>query len=385
LLTLLSEVIFLDKLDKNKIKIDFEDISKISYKALVDSIVKDPDIPRFEPDNICKIDPRNYERIVYSEVRAKRPHDNKPLEIKIEGKGCVVCEGKTTAIIDTHPLSEGYTFINKNLFPILYPKNYSPGVSYRETDLGGIKTEGETATGMHFVQWSSNYHDKDISSMPLSDVEIVLTRLSIFEGKLLHSGDSGMPSTKNYDREEHFGYTGIIKNYGRLVGGSLVHGHQQIVHTNIMPRKIKDDLNFKDKYGLKFSEFMLKENPHQFTLKEMDTVKIMVPYFMKRPLDTMIIFKNTCRNYLHELSKEEIRDLALSLKTVLGAVPALMTKTGREPAYNVIFHNGPSVGLYLEVFPYTQEIGGYEHLGIYLCQGSPKSTVEMYRPYFSEL
>ena len=369
-----------NKLDESIAKIDFEDIREVSYENIVGVVKKDKGITQFKPDNICKIDPRNSERIIYSLIRAKRPHDNKPSEVKVKEKSCVVCDGKTTAIIDKHPLSRGFTFINKNLFPVLYPEDFG---NKPFSEVGkGIKTEGEKGTGLHLLQWSSNYHDKDISNMPLSDVEIVLERLAAVEGFLLHSKSSFMPSTKKYEKEEHYGYVGIIKNYGRLVGGSLVHGHQQIVHTNIMPRKIKDDLDFKEKYGTRFSAFMLENNPPELTLKDLDTLRVIVPYFMRRPLDVMILFKDTCKNYLHDLCKEEIKDLSYALKTVLCAVPELMAKIGREPAYNVIFHNGPDVGLYTEIFPYTQETGGYEHLGMYLCQGSPENTVEMYGKYF---
>jgi len=372
-----------DRLDENTY-IDFEDITKISYKDIVNSINDDKkSISTFKPNNICKIDPRTNQRIVYSEVRAKRPHDNTQKIIKRPPAPCVLCSGDTTGIIDKAPLSEGFTFINKNLFPIVYPENYSQDKTYMEPGKNNISVYGEFAAGMHFVQWTSNYHDRDMSNMPPDDVEKVLTRLAIFEGFLLHSADSQMPSTGDYELHEHFGYAGIIKNYGRLVGGSLAHDHQQIIHTNIMPGKIKEDLNFKGKFNITFSEFMLKNNPEDLTLKDLETVKIIVPYFMKRPLDTMIIFKDLSKNYLHDLSNKEIRDLSLALKTNLNAVPELMEKTGREPAYNVIFHNGPSTGLYVEVLPYTQETGGYEHLGIYICQGSPELTADMYKEYFT--
>ena len=374
-----------ERLDEKKLShIDFEDITKISYKDIVNSINNDrKNIAKFKPNNICKIDPRTNQRIVYSEVRAKRPHDNTGKRMEKQRVSCVVCNGETTGIVDKTPLSEGFTFINKNLFPIVYPECYSSEKTYMEPGKNSISVPGEFAAGMHFVQWTSNYHDRDMSNMASEDVEIVLKRLATFEGILLHAADSQMPSTGEYERHEHFGYAGIIKNYGTLVGGSLVHDHQQIIHTNIMPGKIKDDLMFKERFNINFSDFMLKNNPDHLTLKEMKTIKIIVPYFMKRPLDTMIIFKDLSKNYLHDLNDMEIKELALVLGTNLKAVPELMKKTGREPAYNVIFHNGPSTGLYVEVLPYTQETGGYEHLGIYICQGSPELTINMYKEYFT--
>jgi hypothetical protein len=48
-----------------------------------------------------------------------------------------------------------------------------------------------------------------------------------------------------------------------------------------------------------------------------------------------------------------------------------MPQVGRELAYNVIANNGPGAGLYFEFLPYTQEIGGVEHLGLFVCQELP--------------
>jgi galactose-1-phosphate uridylyltransferase len=54
---------------------------------------------------------------------------------------------------------------------------------------------------------------------------------------------------------------------------------------------------------------------------------------------------------------------------------------GREIAYNVVTHNGPGAGLYFEFLPYTQEMGGYEHLGLFICQGDPEEVAERLRAY----
>jgi hypothetical protein len=35
--------------------------------------------------------------------------------------------------------------------------------------------------------------------------------------------------------------------------------------------------------------------------------------------------------------------------------------------------------LYFEFLPYTQEMGGFEHLGLYLCQGNPKECAHIAR------
>jgi hypothetical protein len=55
---------------------------------------------------------------------------------------------------------------------------------------------------------------------------------------------------------------------------------------------------------------------------------------------------------------------------------AVMPTIGRKLAYNVITNNGLGAGLYFEFLPYTQEIGGYEHLGLYACQADPNRVAQ---------
>ncbi len=119
-------------------------------------------------------------------------------------------------------------------------------------------------------------------------------------------------------------------------------------------------------------------NPGRLLLEETDHFVAAVPYFMKRPLQTVIYYKHE-QDYLHHVDEDHLTDLAGILRKNTSAVISLMEKMGREPAYNIIFHSGPGAQLYLELLPYTQETGGYEHLGIYVCQGSPRTTAEMYK------
>ena len=51
----------------------------------------------------------------------------------------------------------------------------------------------------------------------------------------------------------------------------------------------------------------------------------------------------------------------------------------REPAYNLVFHSGVSGTFYVEILPHTQEMGGYEQMGLYLCQGTARTSTEDYR------
>ena len=138
------------------------DINNLSLGQIGQMLQKDESISLFAPDGICQVDPRNGDRIVFNSARARRPHDNQPTKSMVpdSGQSCVICQGKTTKVIDVEDLGEGFTFINENLFPIFYPavdeKDYPIDDGKRVANLGGIPT-----FGFHFLQWTSSYHDKD--------------------------------------------------------------------------------------------------------------------------------------------------------------------------------------------------------------------------------
>lgn len=342
-------------------------IEKLSLDEISRFFLADTGIAKFAPDGICQIDPRNGDRIVFSSVRARRPHDNHPTDTAPvtlpEQKDCVICQSRTTNVIDLADLSEGFTFINKNLFPIFYPdqSGYKP-----EVDEGAvvINAQGLPSSGMHFLQWTSSLHDKDWHNMPQSDRVIAMQRLATLEKKLITEAD---------------GYVSIIKNYGHLVGGSLAHGHQQICFSNIMPRRFQKNLAFQEKYGEKFTAYLLRENPPELLVQDYGPAVLLVPYFMRRPFDMYLLLKDTNKQYLHELNTEEIAAVADSWRDATRIMLLTMPQIGRETAYNITTQNGPGAGLYFEFLPYTQEMGGFEHLGLYLCQGDPQAAADYAR------
>lgn len=354
------------------------DLDSISYAAIENLFIEEASISEYKPDGLCQIDPRNGDRIIYNSARARRPHDNTPAEKDKIYTGpkqeCVICQGKTTQVLDVAALSDGFTFINKNLFPILYP---SESAHPYPADPGN-KHSGSTgfpAHGLHFLQWTSSYHNRDWHNMPLDDRMVVLERLAVLEHKMLTDSGAKMPTSDITPNDQHLhGYVSIIKNFGRLVGGSLAHGHQQIAFSNILPRRTRDNWRYFQDHGETFSSYLLRENPSDFTILDYGPAKLLVPYFMRRPYDMFLVMKDTSKSYLYELNAEELGSVAEGWHHAILAMRLIMPQIGREPAYNVITNNGPGAGLYFEFLPYTQETGGMEHIGLYLCQGNPHDT-----------
>ncbi|MBN1993705.1 MAG: hypothetical protein JW953_13470 [Anaerolineae bacterium] len=364
-----------------------ENIEELSLAQLAQLFQEEKGMGDFIPDGVCQIDPRNGERIIYNSARARRPHDNRPANstLTLPEKECLVCQGKTTGVVDVAKLSEGFTFINKNLFPILYPRQGWRTDTPVFPGENKVETEGIPAYGFHFLQWTSSLHNRDWHNMPLADRVVVMQRLAALEKKLLTGATREMPPPQLRDGQEDWrGFVSIIKNYGRLVGGSLIHGHQQIGFSNIMPRRFRDNWRFEQERGEPFAMYLLRKNPPELLLRDYGPAVLLVPYFMRRPFDMMLLLKDGHKRYLHELTEAELTAVADGWHDAIRVILAMMPKLGRETAYNVTTNSGPGAGLYFEFLPYTQEIGGFEHLGLFVCQANPKNISIQIRQFLEQ-
>jgi glycosyltransferase involved in cell wall biosynthesis/galactose-1-phosphate uridylyltransferase len=336
-------------------------------------------VEKFLPDGVYRTDPRDGAVVVFNEARARRPHDNAepPSEPEEDGSHDPVCRGETTGVVDVARLSEGFTFINKNLFPILYPFQESG-----EADAAA--GNGKRSRGMHFLQWTSSYFDRDWYNMPQSDRVIAMKRLAALEEKLLLDAGGDYPrSGETRDGRPTRGYFMVIKNHGRLVGGSLAHGHQQMLYSSLKPRHLARNERFEQERGETFAAYMLRENPAEFVVKDYGPAVLMVPYFMRRPYNTLLVLKDHAKRFLFECSEEELAAVAEAWGEVTGAMMAFMPTMNKPTAYNVTVSNGPGAGLYCEFLPYTQETGGFEHLGLWVCQDSPQRVAPHFRDFLA--
>lgn len=331
------------------------DIADLADEELV-ALVRDEIRPDHQPLGLVRTDPRSGDRVVYSTARSVRPHDypDQPKAGSSEEADCIICQGKTTGVIDVSDLSRGFTFINKNLYPAFYP------------------FEAVGASGLHLLQWTCSHHDTDWHNLNLEDAAIVMSRLAALEGKLLSAcssiGAGGSPA-----------HVTIFKNQGALVGSSLTHGHQQITLTNVLPSSVSAHRAFHHEHGQSFNDFILEDIPDELIVADYGPAMLVVPQFMRRPYVMMLLLKDTQKEYLHELSSGEIEAVAHGWHDATLSYHDLMPRIDKEVAYNVLTHSGSGGGLYFEFLPYTQTLGGLERMGLYICTELPEVAARRLR------
>ena len=314
--------------------------------------------PRQEQTDFV-IDPRTNEIVVYSPNRAcrKENHDNPD--------DCPICIGNTTPVLLTKEFEDGsYCFANINSNPFLNP-------------------DGKGLRGANFLVWPSTKH-KDIHEISYEDHTVCLELIAELEYNLYTTSEfDGIPAFQKNTRK--YGHVQIIKNKGKAVGGSLEHGHYQLAFINKLPRKIQQDKEFLEQRGVSFAQYMLNENPKELQIKDYDSAVLITPYLMRRPLEALLIPKNTTKNYLHSNEKDELKNLARALTDITNTLSRTMPGIGKDFAYNLVFHTGPIGTMYIEILPYTQEEGGFEKSGLSVCQSNPRLSTEMYKRFLEKI
>jgi galactose-1-phosphate uridylyltransferase len=349
-------------------------IEDLSGERIVEMFQNEEGLHRYIPESIGQTDPRSNEIVLFNPSRATRPKDSPQAN---RHNDCSICQGKTTAILDYAEMDQGFTFINKNLSPAIYPQASLPE---SRADGDRPSAAGYPVWGLHLVQWTSSFHDHDWDTMDVADLKIVMRRLGVVERHLLQARFLGVSENISWrDAPGNHGYVSIIKNKGLGSGGSLEHGHQQIIFSNIMPRQMNEHWNFEQQHGRVFTKFLLRENPVNLVVQDLGETVLLVPYFMRRPFNMFLVIKDTSKRYIHQLSNSEHESSARGWRIAITAIKQIMSNHNKESSYNVVTHNGPGAGLYFEFLPHTQSNGGFEHLGMSICQASPEISANQVR------
>lgn len=346
------------------------------FSEMLEWLASDPAITGHIPNQTCQLDPRDGSLVVYNTARSSRYHDTRSQATVVADaeQPCPICEGKVTRILDLAPLSKGFTFISQNLFPILNPSPRLADELLVRAIYPDPEHSGRVAYGMHLLQWTSSRHDDDWHNMPIKDLKVVLTRLARLEQRLTKGATGYMPSMDKDN--DFFGSFSIIKNWGADAGASLTHGHQQVAFSNIMPQRAFNNWSFYHRHKRTFSQFMLAENPKKLTVTESSQWRLVVPYFMQRPLSVMLLHRGTKMQHLYQLDEVGITELASIMQQTIRVLVELIPAYGKPPAFNFAIHNGPNNEVYVEFFPVTQSTGGFERLGMWICQEQPHLATE---------
>ena len=313
---------------------------------------------RFAPDRAVTHEPRDGFAVVTSENRA--------LRLALPEDSCAVCDWHLCDAVDVAELpGDDRAFLTPNLYPITFPF---------EGDCSGDGT-GDAAPagsrGVHLVHWSSLDHAGGLPGADDATAAALLQQLARAEEFLLHHAPADYP-----DRGDgHRGHAAIVKNRGRKVGGSVEHDHQQILLTAQQPAEPPRARGLGPR--------LLAETPAELRVDESGGATggatTLVAPFARRPLHAFVVPHGPEAGWLHHLPAETLAATARALARLTAAADALMTERHGEPAWNLVCHTGPDVGPLFELRCFTQPLGGFEHLGLYLSEERPATSAGRFR------
>jgi UDPglucose--hexose-1-phosphate uridylyltransferase len=184
------------------------------------------------------------------------------------------------------------------------------------------------------------------------------------------------------------GHVIIFKNHGEGAGTSLEHPHSQIIGTPVTPfqvrARIEETMKFFDITGECLICRTLKEEKEEGKRVIFETEHFMafIPYAAISAFHTWVFPKRHTGSF-SDISDEEIRDLALNLKTVL----AKLYRGLNNPDFNYsIRSNRPKDAKsefshwYISIIPRISTTAGFElGSGIYINASLPEASAVFLR------
>lgn len=180
----------------------------------------------------------------------------------------------------------------------------------------------------------------------------------------------------------------IFKNYGERAGTSLIHAHSQLAATPIVPTQIRNRVEEAIRYFDDAGECIfcstLRDELHarKRIVFESDHFVAFLPYAALSPFH-LWIFPRRHQSSYDDVSDDEIRDLALVLRTVLAKLYIGL----HDPDYNYSIRSLPThdghtdyFHWYVAIIPRVTRTAGFElGSGMYINTVIPEESAEFLR------
>jgi len=328
--------------------------------------------------------------VVIATERGRRPTDLKKERAQTKTGVCPMCPGNEhmtpPAILvylksgreirkDADRGDERHKNWLVRCIPNLYPAFSPPD---RKLALKGIVKHNDLAmaVGHHEVIIESPAHDAHPAEAQISQLRLVV---NAYVDRLREL--SGKPYVR---------YVSIFRNHGLEAGASLSHTHSQIIATPMIPRTVREEMKASREFWRRnrkciFCSIIQKESKGPRLVVENSKFTVFAPYASVNPMEFWIVPKKHEATLL-DLSQDEVRMLAETMKTCLGALKTLVN----DPPYNYGFHLAldKSASEYyhwhLEVYPKLAVWAGFElSTGMYINTVTPEAAAESLRKTIS--
>ena len=174
---------------------------------------------------------------------------------------------------------------------------------------------------------------------------------------------------RRLDAEPGTVYVQLFKNKGREAGATLRHPHTQIVSLPLLPKAVRDEVESSARHGRERGECLHcrlgeeESKAGERLVLENSSFRAFVPFAARFPYEVRILPRTHAARF-SLTGDTAVASLAETLGFVLGRLKTAL----RDPAYDLVLHQGPVSGAgrtefvhwYLEVIPVTTRVAGFE-------------------------
>lgn len=253
-----------------------------------------------------------------------------------------------------------------NLYPAFTPLSEEEKVKVKESSVLA------RAIGHHEVLVESPRHDEHpgVARIP----------------QLVHVINAYLDRLNELSAKTYVKYVSIFRNHRLEAGASLSHAHTQLISTPFVPRIVNEELGASRRFWMKnkrctFCEILKKEKDSPRFIWENDSFVAFAPWASVHPCEFWI-FPKRHQSTLLDVSRAEIKALAVALRTCLGGLSSLL----KDPPYNFGFHmalnkeDSNHYHWHLEVYPKLTIWAGFEKsTGVFINVVPPEDAAENLR------
>lgn len=317
--------------------------------------------------------------VIYAPARAQRPSETEevesmPSELPEKDARCPFCIGNESMIppilfeLATTDSHGWRTRVVPNKYPAL-----CPDVDVAGANVGLYRTT--TNYGRHEVVIETPFHNRDIPSMTLEEVESVIETYAARTGTLFHT-DQAIETII------------VFRNHGHRAGTSLLHPHSQIIGMSLVPQSVAHRERVATEYYRQNKRCVLcdvidyeRENQAR-TIYENDSFLSLVPFAAEVSYEVWIVPKQHCADFGLITPQEQGR-LAAALKDALQR----LHDTVSDLDYNYVIHSGsrqdtivPHLHWYFQIRPRRTTPAGFEvGSGMAINHSLPEEDAERLR------
>jgi len=204
--------------------------------------------------------------------------------------------------------------------------------------------------------------------------------------QLVHVINAYLDRLNELSANTYVKFVSIFRNHGLEAGASLSHAHTQLITTPLVPRIMSEELGASKRHWTKnkqcaFCEILTKEKDSPRFIWENESFIAFAPWASVHPFEFWILPKSH-QSGLLDVSRTEIEDLAVALRTCLGGLRFLLN----DPPYNFGFHialnkeDSFHYHWHLEVYPKLTIWAGFEkNTGMFINVVPPEDAAENLR------